>query len=297
MKFIGQAPLKFLIDMQIEHGNFSRFTIISGETGSGKHEMVKYIHENLSKRETGLTIYEADNTVEAVRKVITDAHKSFGTPILYVFYNADTMSPSAKNALLKLTEEPPKNAYIIMTVTNSGSIMDTLLSRASVYYMTPYNLAELTEYTKEHFPGEETSGVCEICSTPGEINEVERVCDGKAVNLLNYVETIINKINDVTIANAFKMADRIAMKDTDTNKYSLRAVFRAVNHLLLSKIVASEGDTDYDVVLDKWGQVIEATTNCINTLDRTPTISKMALLDLWIIKIRAILDTYEEEVI
>lgn len=281
---IGQTNLKEQIDNHIKNGKFSRFTIIQGEEGSGKHELVKYIHKRFLEVNSDIVLYEAENSVEAVRKTITDAYNSVGTQIIYVFYNADNMSVSAKNALLKITEEPPKNAYFIMTISNTAKIMDTLFSRANVYTMEPYKNNELFDYTKMNFPGEEYSGVSVICTTPGEIKEVECVCNGNSAELIKFVEAIVDSLANVTIANAFKIANRIALKDTDTDKYSLKTVLHAVSYVIVTR-VATGNTLKRD--LDKWVEVLKFTTECASTLERTPAVNKEAILDLWILDFKS----------
>lgn len=281
---IGQNVHKKVLSMQIEDGNFPKFSIIYGEVGSGKHELVKFIYEQMKERDSSTVLYESENTVDAVRKVISDAYKIVGVPVVYVFYNADNMSMSAKNAMLKLAEEPPKSASIIMTISNRDKIMNTLYSRASVYYMQPYSIEELQTYTKQTFPDEKNiEEVCKICDTPGKINEVETISNNNVMDLYEYVNKVLDNLADVTIANAFKMADRIALKDTDTGKYSLQIFFRAVNNVILKRITDAHNMSEE---LSKWHNVVGITVECMETLERTPAINKLALLDLWIMKFR-----------
>ncbi len=51
---------------------------------------------------------------------------------------ADRLSLEAQNALLKILEEPPGHALIIMSVRDKGVLIEALLSRMQCMYM-PYN--------------------------------------------------------------------------------------------------------------------------------------------------------------
>ena len=170
--------------------------------------------------------------------------------------------------------------------------MGTLYSRASVYYMTPYSRDELSEYVKYNFPNEaHIADVCRICDTPGKINEVETISNSNVMDLYDYVNKVLDNLADVTIANAFKMADKIALRDTDTNKYSLQIFFRAINHVALTRIIEDENKTN---ALMKWHNVVGFTSESLGTLERTPTINKMALLDIWIVKFRDVFIAEED---
>jgi DNA polymerase-3 subunit gamma/tau len=46
-----------------------------------------------------------------------------------VIENAETMLESSRNAFLKLLEEPPRTAYIVLTTSRKSSLMETILSR------------------------------------------------------------------------------------------------------------------------------------------------------------------------
>lgn len=47
----------------------------------------------------------------------------------YIIKEAETMNPSAQNALLKLLEEPPSHCCFILVTENSGSLLQTVRSR------------------------------------------------------------------------------------------------------------------------------------------------------------------------
>ncbi|MBR1911077.1 MAG: DNA polymerase III [Treponema sp.] len=50
-----------------------------------------------------------------------------------VIENADCMAESARNALLKILEEPPENTVFVLTTANRGAMLPTILSRVRTY--------------------------------------------------------------------------------------------------------------------------------------------------------------------
>ena len=286
---IGQHKLRKMIDIQIANNDFPRFSIITGEKGSGKHELVKYITQQMGN----IQVCESDIKVESVRKVIAEAYTVSGTPVMYVFYDADRMSISAKNAMLKLTEEPPNNAYILMTVSDQYNMLETIRSRAGVYFMGPYSYTELAKYTEEHFPEERLiEPLLSVCSNPGEINELEAICEGDIQKFFDYVNLVLDNLASVSIANAFKSVERIALKETDTDKFSLKMFWHGVISVIMHK-VTYKGEVNVDE-LRRWGNIVQFTQDCISTLGKTPALNKSAILDVWIIKFRAEAEETEE---
>jgi DNA polymerase-3 subunit delta' len=50
-----------------------------------------------------------------------------------ILLNTQSMTVQAQNALLKVLEEPPNYAYLIMTAPSKSALLDTILSRVSCY--------------------------------------------------------------------------------------------------------------------------------------------------------------------
>ena len=100
-----------------------RFIIISGDEGSGRLTLAKIIIKMINAK--GIIM---GNSISEVRETIENAY-TITEPTFYIFRNSDDMSVSAKNALLKVVEEPPNNAYFIMTVQNIKNMHCTIINR------------------------------------------------------------------------------------------------------------------------------------------------------------------------
>jgi DNA polymerase III delta prime subunit len=120
---IGQKRNLEMIDKWVADG-CPQFFCISGSRGGGKRLLAQILANKLDT-----TYSEVGIKVDDVREVIDSAIKYGG---FYVFADADSMSTNAKNALLKITEEPPKNSYFVVTVEDEASLLDTIKSRAQM---------------------------------------------------------------------------------------------------------------------------------------------------------------------
>lgn len=78
-----------------------------------------------------------------------------------ILQNADTANDSARNAMLKILEEPPPSVEFVLTASHKATIMATILSRARLYSFEPRGQdatgAVLTRVFKEqeahaHYP-------------------------------------------------------------------------------------------------------------------------------------------------
>ena len=62
------------------------------------------------------------------------------------------MTAEAQNALLKSLEEPPAHARFILTCDNRRSLLDTIISRSTVYTLEPPTREECADALCERFP-------------------------------------------------------------------------------------------------------------------------------------------------
>lgn len=69
--------------------------------------------------------------VDQVREIVSDAVvlPNEASRKVYIFQEADLMNIEAQNAALKLLEEPPNGAVLLLCVTNSSRLLTTVRSR------------------------------------------------------------------------------------------------------------------------------------------------------------------------
>ncbi|GHT48405.1 hypothetical protein FACS1894102_1370 [Spirochaetia bacterium] len=77
-----------------------------------------------------------------------------GKKKVLIIENADRMKDEARNSLLKILEEPPSTAQIIMTTENAASILPTLLSRLRQYSFVKRSKESDAEIIRRVFKGD-----------------------------------------------------------------------------------------------------------------------------------------------
>lgn len=76
----------------------------------------------------------------------------FGGKKVYIFPDADKMTPQAQNALLKLLEAPPDYVLIIMIAQKEEDLLPTVLSRLIKYTLRLPSSVQVAEYLKGKYP-------------------------------------------------------------------------------------------------------------------------------------------------
>lgn len=269
---IGQKRLQENFKQLAENNKFPRFSILVGPKGSGKKLIADWV--SLILKGGNITMMLPDVKVDTIRTMITNAYR-ISKPTVYIIPDADKMSPAAKNALLKVTEEPPNNAYFIMTLEDIENTLATIKSRGTVFYIDPYEPSEIEKFYMENSGNvNNTRIVQQICDTPGDVLTLQSY----DVNMFwEYVDKVVDNIANVSGSNSFKIADKIAFKDGDDG-YDLKLFWNAFSQICLTRFAFSESDWAYCN-----GVII--TGKYLSKL-KTTGIRKDSLFDLWILDIR-----------
>jgi len=97
-------------------------------------------------------------TVEQIRKISYWIRFSgYGNKKIIIIENADEMNDSARNALLKIVEEPPDNTFFFLLTHRPGEIIPTIKSRLRKYEITERTMQENKTVIEKIF--KEESGI------------------------------------------------------------------------------------------------------------------------------------------
>lgn len=276
---IGQKRLRNEFSELIEHNNLPRFFILVGEQGSGRQELIKWIIRKF-KETTPCFSCREDTKVDTIRDMIVDAYKQAGNPVFYIIPNADNMSLAAKNALLKVTEEPPNQAYFIMTLSNEFNTLATIKSRATLFKMDTYTNEDLADFmsTLPDMSREEAHQLLEMCSTIGGIKKVREY---GTEDFYNFTSKVVDSLSGAPLANSLKICSSMSTKEDD-GKYDIELFW--VAYVRVSASRALDSKQDYGVRV-KYAQNILTTSYYLRTLRMVTGINKSQLFDRWILEI------------
>ena len=268
---IGQKAILDNIDYCIKTDAVPRFMIISGSKGSGKTTLSKEI-----ARRMRAYLIECESSVDAVREAVKNCYKCAGTTV-YLFRDADKMSTAAKNAMLKITEEPPRQAHFIVTVQNSENMLETLRSRATNIQMVPYSEDELDIFYHD-YTLKKNSIIRDVCIVPGMMLDMEKI---DVEELLSFCNTIIDNIQTVTGVNAFKIVQKIKLKE-DGAGYDPELFFHCLKYALMHRMVH---DTPTPQERVRLARMLHTTSKYHREFNITG-VKKDATLDMWVLEMR-----------
>lgn len=186
-----------------------RFIIIAGDEGSGRLTFAKAILKTINVK--GVIM---GNSISDVRDTIEQAYY-ITQPTCYIFRDADDMKNEAKNALLKVVEEPPNNAYFIMTVHNIDNMLSTIRSRGTVIKMEPYTMQELRSVSEDELSLEYCNNIGELQIPHEEIQRAEDCVDG-----------VLKALKEKSGTRLLKACTQLKGKQTETDKIDCLLFFK-----------------------------------------------------------------------
>lgn len=265
---IGQTDLYNSLLRLKEASALPQFMILVGSKGSGRKTLIKTVFGSNC-------VVMPDNTVASVRKIVEMSYQVHNQ--VFIMADADDMSLAAKNALLKVIEECPNNNSYIMTLEDENNTLDTIKSRAVVYYMDRYTSDEIEEYVRNRglYTSDTINIIQELCDTPGDVELLSKL---GVRSFYTYVQKVVDNIANVSGSNAFKIADKISFKEDD-GKYDLKLFWKAFMNVCIRRF---REDTS---TIMRYATGCRITSRYLQEL-RIKGINKQALFDAWLLSIR-----------
>lgn len=285
---IGQDILLDRFDKMIDSNTLPQFIVISGYYGIGKRLIATYIADKL-----GYTLYQSrDGRVhtEYVREIAKLAYTQT-EPTVYLLPNMNNASKMAIEMLLKVTEEPPKNAYFIITCSWITKLPITIRSRCKEFSLRKYSYDDLINIAHKHYPEVNTDTVASIIhnvDTPGVmLTQLQVIEDTKSLN--EFAIKVVDNIGTASEANVFKIAEKLSFSENDSKGYRLMAFYTAFSNECMQRTKdISKPDRN---MYFKWIRTTGAYRDKLNNI----ALNKRTMFDLWIVEIKEIYDDYHRE--
>lgn len=122
----------------------------TGTDSSNQTRLIKALEEKRSQileHPFDLNTFQAQDQVyiEQIRQIQSEASFTRSQRQVVFIPEANRLTSSSANALLKILEEAPENLYFILTTSNRSSLLPTILSRCSRIFLPPNEMGEILE--------------------------------------------------------------------------------------------------------------------------------------------------------
>lgn len=175
------APIMQAIDEQLEQ--------IDGAKPLPENESLESICAELVKQTDKLesTFMYDSLPINQIRAASRWAHmKSPDGKKVFIIENSDRMNEAARNALLKILEEPPADTVFILTTSRRGAVMPTILSRVRTYQFSQRTAEQQGEVIERVFH-----------ANPSTFRQGSVSAQSAAVSIDSYLQTFLPVTPDV----------------------------------------------------------------------------------------------------
>jgi DNA polymerase-3 subunit delta' len=150
---------------------------------------------------------------------------------IVVVDGADEMNRSAANALLKVLEEPPRQALLLLVSHSPGRLLPTIRSRCWRYPLVPLAREVVTRLLQSHrpeLPQPEAEALAALSG--GSIGRALEFADADGLALYRSMLEILSQIPGLDVIGLHAFADQVARADADD-------AYRVAEELLLQILV------------------------------------------------------------
>ena len=192
----------------------------------------------------------------------------------------DEMNISAANALLKVLEEPPKQALLILVSHNPNSLLATSRSRCRQLCLKPLDTSILTAIFRDYAPktNDEDLKVLSALSN-GSLGLALRLLEHDGLEIYRSINTLLSNLIDLNISNLYNLSDKVA-KDNNHDSF---LIFRLILNYWLTETVKSKAvlGAQFELDITKWIDIREEVNNLFNKAESVNLDPKQVILNIF----------------
>lgn len=210
---------------------------------------------------------------------------------------ADEMNRNAANAVLKVLEEPPRNALMLLVAHSPGRLLPTIRSRCRRLTCKPLAEPQVAELLSKYDPGLPPADVTALARlAEGSIGKALALAEEGGLDLYREVVTMLSALPKLDVPALHAFGDRVARPEND-------AAWRTVTELLgwwLARLVRAGGREGRGMAeavpgeaalmgrllagasLEQWLEVWEKITNLFSRADAVNLDRKQAIISAFL---------------
>jgi DNA polymerase-3 subunit delta' len=195
---------------------------------------------------------------------------------------ADELSTEAANALLKILEEPPARALILLVAHAPARLLPTIRSRCRRLMLAPLATADVVSLVARlapALPPDEAAAAASL--SHGSVGRALALAEGGAAELSAIITEVFQGLPSLDTAAAHTLADRLARPDSE-EKFALFLALLRDRIAALAKAAAT-GRTDAIArlrPLEEWGALWEKVGRMARLADALNLDRKQAVLSV-----------------
>ena len=193
---------------------------------------------------------------------------------------ADEMTTSAENALLKLLEEPPRRALLLLVSHNPNSLLATSRSRCRQLFLKPLDASILTTIFRGYAPKTTDEDLTILLAlSNGSLGLALRLSEHDGLAIYRSTNTLLSELIDLNISELYKLSDQI----TKDNNHDSILILRLILNYWLTETVKSKAvlGARHELDITKWIDIREKVNNLFNKVESVNLDPKQVVLNVF----------------
>ena len=232
------------------------------------------VDEKSGRRRAEITV----DDVRGVREFLSKTPAEGGWRVV-IIDSADQMNTNAANAVLKILEEPPSRAMLLLLAHNPGRLLPTIVSRCRRLPAKPLgeeDLAELLARLRPEMSLEDRQILVQIAD--GSIGRALGYSEGGGLGLYRDAVALLENLPGLDVAGVHKLADGVARDKTGEAFQTIGDlmrwwVHRTIDGRVRGSVSGSAGG------LDRWFEVWEKNNRLFERADSVNLDHKQVILN------------------
>lgn len=174
--------------------------------------------------------------IDSIRKIapFLRMSSSDGGWRIVIVDEADTMNRYAQNAILKILEEPPPKALLILICNRLGTMIPTIRSRCRTFHFQALDKDTLSTLLKRGAPDATTSEIALLSAlSDGSMGRALTMHEEKGANTLNTILAFLENWKSPEWSKIHPMADTLSRPDSEKAYTSFVTIMEWVAQSLL----------------------------------------------------------------
>jgi DNA polymerase III subunit delta' len=195
---------------------------------------------------------------------------------------AEEMSPGAANALLKILEEPPVRAILLLVCSAPGRLLPTIRSRCRRLRLSPLGDADMGVLLGQYLPGLDADERGRLITlAEGSPGRAIMLAEDEGLKIALLVDKLLADMPGVPVSRGYEIADLLGRSETGFSTFM--DLVRAGVAAAVRDSVRGRADPDQVRLvalrpLDAWGELWQGLTRLQDETERFALDKRQAIV-------------------
>ena len=210
--------------------------------------------------------------------------------------SVDELNPNAANALLKVLEEPPSRAILLLVCHNSASLLPTIRSRCIKMQVRPLETSTVTSLARGYMPDLSERDATRLAQlSDGSIGRALTLADAGGLDLWKEMSGLLSSLPKMDVRALHKLAEKVSRAGAEESYHTVTGLVRWWLEGVILNIsgkgpgsAATEEDAHMmarigaQASLDRWFHVWEKINHLVSRADAVNLDRKQVVLDMFL---------------